>query len=99
MIKVDDRTPAQKKTHRWGVVARDKFMSGWGPCRNGVSRCAWACAPDADLDQLEARVRDRSEMIYVNKVDLSTYRPTGTKHYHIYVCEKDHPSQEVNRVD
>lgn len=94
MTTVDDRTPEQKQTHRWGIVARDKFMSGWGPCRGGVSRCAWACAPDADLDRLEAWVRSRSEMIYINKVDLSAYRPQGTMHYHIYVCDKDHPSQE-----
>lgn len=94
MIKVDDRTAEQKQTHRWGIVARDKFMSGWGPCRNGVSRCAWACAPDADLDALERWVNNRSEMRYVNKVDLNTYRPpSGTAHFHIYVCDREHTSQ------
>lgn len=94
MTKQDDRTPEQKKTHRWGVVARDKFMSGWGGARGGASRCAWACAPDAKLHKLEQWVRSRSEMIHVNVVDLNTYRPpSSTAHFHIYVCEKDHPSQ------
>lgn len=91
MTKVDDRTPEQKKTYRWGVVAKDKFMSGWGGATGGASRCAWACAPDADLDKLERWVRGRSEMRYVNVVDLSTYRPPrDTAHFHIYVAEKDH---------
>ena len=94
MIRHDDRTPEQKLTHRWGVVARDKFMSGWGGARGGASRCAWACDPAADLCQLEKWVRSRSQMIYVNVVDLNTYRPPrGTAHFHIYVCEPDHPSQ------
>ena len=92
MIRKDDRTTEQKHTYRWGVVAKDKFLTGWGPCKTGTSRCAWACAPDAPLDKLERWVRSRSEMRYVNVVDLNTYRPPrGTAHFHIYVAEKDHP--------
>lgn len=92
--KVDDRTPEQKKTHRYGIVAKDKFMSGWGGAAGGASRCAWACAPDASISKLFDWVSSRSEMRYVNKVDLNTYRPpSGTDHFHIYTCEKDHPSQ------
>ena len=94
MIRKDDRTPEQCATHVWGVVGRDKFMSGWGGARGGYSRAAWACAPDADMCELEKWVEGRSEMIYVNKIDLRTYRaPRGTKHFHIYVCNRDHPSQ------
>lgn len=81
MITADDRTPEQKLTHCWAVVARDRFMSGWGEDVNidrvenwvasgGYSRCAWAVGPD-----------------------LRTYRPkTGTKHFHIYVVNADHPA-------
>lgn len=95
MTREDDRTDEQRQTHKWGVVARDKFMSGWGGAKGGASRCAWACAPDADFDKLFNWVSSRSEMVYVNKVDLSTYRPPrGTAHFHIYVCDKDHPSQD-----
>lgn len=91
MTKVDDRTPEQKKTHRWGVVAKDKFMSGWGGARGGASRCAWACGPDVDIDRMFNWVSKRSEMRYVNIVDLSTYRaPRGTAHFHIYVANADH---------
>ena len=88
MIRQDDRTPEQKLTHRWGVVALDKFMSGWGGARGGASRCAWAAGPAVDLTRLEHWVRDRPEMRYVNVVDLNKYRPPrGTAHFHIYVAE------------
>lgn len=90
MVIQDDRTPEQKLTHKWGVVARDKFMSGWGQCRNGISRCAWACHPDVNIDRVERWVRSRKEMIHVNVVDLSTYRPKNTEHFHIYVADVDH---------
>lgn len=94
MVKQDDRTPEQRQTHRWGVVAKDKFMSGWGGAAGGASRCAWACAPDASLDRLYDWVSRRGEMRYVSQVDLSTYRPPrGTAHFHIYVADADHPSQ------
>jgi hypothetical protein len=93
MIKQDDRTPEQKKTHRLGVVARDRFMSGWGEARGGASRCAWACAPGVNPDRVYNWVRNRSEMQYVNVVDLTTYRPPrGTAHFHIYVADSDHPA-------
>ena len=91
MVKQDDRTPEQRQTHRWGVVASDRFMSGWGGASNGTSRCAWACHPDASLDALESWVRSRSEMRYVNVVDLNTYRPPhGTAHFHIYIADPNH---------
>ena len=93
MVKVDDRTPEQKNTHRWGVVAKDKFMSGWGGAAQGASRCAWACGPGVNLDRVERWVRNRREMRYVNVVDLNTYRPPrGTAHFHIYVADKEHPA-------
>ena len=92
----DDRTPEQRKTHTWAVVARDKFMSGWGGAHGGASRCAWA-VPDEMVsnglfDRLERWVRNRSEMVYVNVVKLDSYRPpTGTAHFHIYVADINHP--------
>ena len=53
----DDRTPEQKKTHVWAVVARDKFLSGWGGARHGASRCAWAISDVNLIDDLEKWVR------------------------------------------
>ena len=93
MIKQDDRTSEQKQSHTFAVVARDKFMSGWGNARNGSSRCGWAC-PDMDTaNQLLKWVQNRSEMRNVNLVDLRTYRaPRGTAHFHIYVAGPDHPA-------
>jgi len=93
MIIQDDRTPEEKKTHWWGIVSRDKFLSGWGGAIGGVSRCAWACHPAVNTDQVFDWVKSRSDMRYVNLVDLNTYRPPrGTAHFHIYVCGVDHPA-------
>lgn len=90
-IKQDDRTDAEKKTHIWGIVASDRFMSGWGGASGGTSRCAWACHPDVNTDRVYNWVKSRKEMRYVNLVDLRTYRaPRGTAHFHIYVCNPDH---------
>lgn len=87
----DDRTAEQKQTHVWAIVARDKFMTGWGRCRSGASRCAWACAPGVNTDRVFNWVQNRKEMRYVNMVDLRTYRPAqGTEHFHVYVCNADH---------
>ena len=88
MIKQDDRTEGQKTTHRLGVVARDKFMSGWGGAAGGASRCAWAVPASINIDRVERWVRSRSDTRYVSVVDLNTYRPPrGTAHFHIYVVE------------
>lgn len=97
MIRKDDRTPEQMKTHRWAVVAKDNALSGWGGARGGASRCAWAVpnewANDGSINAVEDWVRSRSEMRYVNVVDLTTYRcPRGTAHFHIYVCGDSHPA-------
>lgn len=90
----DDRTEEQKKTHVLAVVARDKCLSGWGGAKGGASRCAWAFDPAAvNSDRVFNWVKSRSEMVFVNVVDLSTYRaPRGTAHFHVYVCEPDHPA-------
>ena len=91
MIFQDDRTDEQKKTHKLAIVASDRFMSGWGQAKNGTSRVAWACHPEVNTDRVFNWVKHRSEMRYVNLVDLSTYRPPkGTAHFHVYVCEPDH---------
>ena len=87
----DDRTPDQKKTHRLAIVARDKFLSGWGRSRGGYSRVAWACSPEVNADRVFNWVRSRSEMQYVTLVDLDTYRPPrGTAHFHIYTVGPHH---------
>lgn len=92
----DDRTEAQKLTHVFAVVARDKFMSGWGEARGGHSRCAWACPSLHLAEQLQGWVADRSEMRNVSVVDLRTYRvPSRTAHFHIYVAEADHPGMPL----
>ena len=94
MKTIDDRTPEQRKTHTFAVVAKDRFMSGWGGATGGASRCGWAFDPrKVNSDRVENWVRSRGEMRYVNVVDLRTYRaPRGTAHFHIYVCDPGHPA-------
>lgn len=99
MIREDDRTPEQHITHRWAVVARDRFMSGWGWAAGGASRCAWAVPLEPNggtraLDDVLTWVRNRKEMRYVNVVNLDTYRPPrGTAHFHIYAVDPaTHPA-------
>lgn len=91
----DDRTTDQRESHHFAVVARDKFMSGWGGAQGGASRCAWAVTNDGsvNIDRVENWVRSRSEMRNVNVVDLRTYRPgRGTAHFHIYIVDHKHPA-------
>lgn len=93
MIKQDDRTEAQRKTHRLAVVGRDSFLSGWGCARGGYSRAAWAFDPaEINSDRVENWVRSRDDMQYVSLVDLRTYRPKNTAHFHIYVVDRNHPA-------
>jgi hypothetical protein len=81
----DDRTPEQRATHTWAVAATDRFMSGWGGAKGGVSVAAWAC-PFAELRQVEDYVRSRSEMKRVRVVKLDAWRPRAA-HVHVYVWE------------
>ena len=94
MIKRDERTPEQRATHQWAVVARDTLMSGWGDAKGGTSRCAWAMpAYSININRVFYWVRGRTEMKYVHVVDLSTYRPPrGTAHFSIYVVGPTHPA-------
>ena len=90
---VDDRSTEQKNTHVWGVVAKDKFMSGWGHSAGGTSRCAWAVPAGDSLGKVFNWVSSRKDMRNVNIVNLNTYRaPRGTAHFHIYVVTENHPA-------
>ena len=88
MERQDDRTTEQKTTHTWLVTATDRFMSGWGKAKNGLSKCAWACKYE-HLDKVEAWVKGRSEMKYVNVVHGKWY-PRNAAHVHIYVVNENH---------
>lgn len=103
MKLVDDRTEAQKQTHTWLVVMTDRFMSGWGEAKGGLSYAAWAC-PYENLAQVERWVRSRSDALRVRVVrDTNSsslcssykYRPKGTGHCHIYVVGENHASLEM----
>lgn len=83
----DDRTEEQKRTHVWGVVGTDSFMSGWGEAKDGYSYAVWSCPNDmAKLADLERTVSHREDMKRVRVVYLPDYRPRGAAHVHIYVA-------------
>ena len=79
----DERTEAQKTTHRLAIVATDKVLSGWGQARNGKSYAGWAFKDDDYIAWLEW-VESRSDMQRVRLVTLDGYRPNA-EHTHIYV--------------
>jgi len=93
MILQDDRNNEQKSTHTWAIVAKDKFMSGWGGAKGGASRVAWAVDNYGKIPNLLGWVSARKEMKYVNIVNLKDYRaPKGTAHFHIYIAGEGHPA-------
>lgn len=90
MQRIDERTMEQRKTHTWLVTATDRFMSGWGECASGNSKCAWACKL-ADVDKVLSWVESRDEMKYINVTNRPWY-PHNAEHVHIYVVEDWHRS-------
>lgn len=90
MIVQDDRLPHEKATHTVLVVGRDKFLSGWGLAKGGMSYAAWACEPQHEQRVL-AWVEGRSDMKNV-RVRETDYVPSGRGHFHIYVVRPGHAS-------
>ena len=82
----DDRTPEQRKTHRFGICMTDSFMSGWGRADGGVSYAVWAFADIKDEYEVDRWVRSRGDAKRVRTVCLDNYRPRGRGHCHIYVA-------------
>lgn len=86
----DDRTPEERKTHRYLVIGTDSFLSGWGGAEGGASYAVWACREEHERDVLEW-VQRRSDMKRV-RTTFGDYRPKGKGHCHIYVVRDGHPS-------
>lgn len=98
MIRVDDRTPEQAKTHTLLVAATDAFLSGWGGAEGGTSVAAWACT-DATVGDAERTVRNRGDMKRVRVVidrPGERYRPKNAAHLHIYVYKPSWESVACN---
>jgi hypothetical protein len=85
----DNRTLAEKGTHRWLVVMTDTFMSGWGGAGCGSSFAAWACEDLETAERVADRVRQRSDASRVRIVHDSGYRPRCA-HLQVYVVDGDH---------
>lgn len=91
----DDRTPEQKKTHSWLVIGTDRFMSGWGKAKGGVSYAVWACRPE-DRHEVLSWVENRSDMKRVRET-VDPYKPSGKGHCHIYYVDDNHPALHSGR--
>jgi hypothetical protein len=96
MIKKDDRTPEQMKTHHLLVVGTDRCLSSWGDATGGASYAAWACTY-GDSIAVRRWVENRTDMSRVREaVDMGPsmpYRPgKGCAHLHIYVVAEGHPA-------
>jgi hypothetical protein len=79
----DDRTEAQKKTHRLAVVGTDPWMSGWGGAEGGASYAAWAF-PEGYESAALGMIAQRGDMKRIRVVVLDDYRPKAA-HTHVYV--------------
>ena len=86
----DDRTPEQRRTHTILITATDRAMSGWGGARGGLSKCAWAVAPDQSWERVFNWVKRRGDMSYVNMTTGKWYPRAA--HVHIYVVNAGHPA-------
>ena len=58
----DRRTNEQRESTQFFVNATDRFMSGWGQARGGLSYFCIACDTDAQVDLAETWLRSRDEM-------------------------------------
>lgn len=86
----DRRTEEQKKTHPVLIVARDKFMSGWGLAKGGKSYAAWACRPQDERDTF-IWVSNRKEMRNV-RITHTLPRIKAGDHLSVYVVDLHHPA-------
>lgn len=89
MIRKDERTPEEMKTHTYLIAGTDGFMSGWGEANDGISVAAWACKPEHST-RVFNWVHDRSDMKRIREV-LDPYNPKCA-HLHIYVVNEGHPA-------
>ena len=84
-VSKDDRSEAQRHSHKFIVWGRDRFMSGWGGARGGYSWAGWACRLE-DLHVAESWVRNRSDMQYV-RAGGDPPRGRNVAHVHVYVYD------------
>lgn len=95
----DDRNATEHLSHNWLVIARDRFMSGWGGAVGGASIAVWACATLPEAEACEQWVRNRGEMRNVRLVRESkrTISRIRAAHIHVYVVHEGHPSTQALR--
>ena len=86
----DERTKEEMKTHCFLYGGTDKFMSGWGKASGGKSYAFWAFKPE-DESKVLSWIHSRKEIIRQRHV-VSSYKPKGKGHCHVYVIRGNHPA-------
>jgi hypothetical protein len=94
MTEINDRRTAEERaSHRFLVIATDRFMSGWGRAEGGSSVCVWACASEEDRRTVWDHVSRRPEMERLRSnydgEGRAAYRLSrrGVAHVSVYVVE------------
>jgi len=89
-MKIEDRrNEAEKQSHKVYVVARDKFLSGWGMAQGGTSYIAWACADDEVAQCVEKKIVFKPEMKNV-RITRTLPRLKGSDHLMIWPVSYGH---------
>jgi len=80
----DQRSDQDKIVTRGFIVATDRFMSGWGPCRGGKSLFAVPFRNYAEARIVMDNMRGRSEMCKAREVGRD-YKPQLGPHDHLSI--------------
>lgn len=80
----DTRTKNTEKPNTW-VVATDRFMSGWGGAKYGMSYVAYPCYSEADVQRITSYCKSHPNFI---RVRHNLHLPRLTKHDHLSVYDQ-----------
>ena len=88
MIIKDDRTPEEVESTIGFIVAKDKYMSGWGDAP-GRSMVACPVTSSRDADRVWKTFEDRSGFVYLrwiagSQYKAKTFRLRSSDHLQIY---------------
>lgn len=92
-VVVDERTQKEKATLTIAVVGRQRVLSGWRRALRATHhRVAWACRPADVLAVAHWARAHHGDLSRLTLVDLSRYRPRGTRLLYIYAVRPGHPA-------
>lgn len=88
----DDRTEKEREELTVLIGGVDRFLSGWGGARGGLSVAAWACREE-DAEKVFAWVDSRDDIKKTRQADDGDFQvPSNTAHFHVYAVRPGHPA-------